>query len=463
MESSAAKPMKKNLSELESGTEVVRKDPLEAIFALNIGDFLTEGFISDELLQRISERLGDDPEKLKRQLSELIQIYSLEKTLGILGFRADEGQVIYDSIASTLCDMLQMDACHIFQSARKKTGEEYLSLTGTSIALETGSYWNYGFAIRQEDLLSQIFQKGKPKLCEDLEKTSYWHPIPGLNQERTKSLIACPLVEGKKPLGLLLFEFYTHQPIPDEFKTFSHAAGTLFITSLRLQQIIGRAEYALKHSKSSLIELRSLRANITESIADLGIFQQEFMEALALAIDARQHFTQGHSRRIANIAKLIAESLQLNEKTVDLIYYAGLMGNIGKIHIPKAILSKTSQLTAAEWDALRNHPNIGISLLAQINILSEIIPFVYYQKELWNGSGCPERLSGMSIPLGSRILAVADAYYAMNEERPYRVKKLSIKKFSHEEAIRQLQKEAGIKWDPLIVQTLAAIPKDSLL
>ena len=124
----------------------------------------------------------------------------------------------------------------------------------------------------------------------------------------------------------------------------------------------------------------------------------------------------------------------MNEKTNDLIYYAGLLQNIGKIALTEEMFTKKDKLTSEEWQKLRNHPNIGVSLLMNINFLSEVIPYVHYHKELWNGEGEPEGLKGNSIPFGSRIIAVADAYVALTSKRPYR------EPLSHKEAIEILKK-----------------------
>src|SRR5262245_57280498 len=92
-------------------------DPLEAIYALNIGDFVAESFISEDLLNKISQRIAGDPDKLRAQLEELIQIYSVDRTLGILGFEGTQNFVLYDSVSQTLARMFQVDACHLFQVA----------------------------------------------------------------------------------------------------------------------------------------------------------------------------------------------------------------------------------------------------------------------------------------------------------------------------------------------------------
>lgn len=176
-----------------------------------------------------------------------------------------------------------------------------------------------------------------------------------------------------------------------------------------------------------------------------------FVEALAKAVDAKCKFTQTHSQQVAELSKEICEYLKLNEKTTDLIYYAGLLQNIGKITLPEEIFSNKGKLSNEEWNKLQNHPNVGVSLLMKINFLSEVVPYVNYHRERWNGKGEPEGLSGLSIPLGSRIIAVADAYQAIVSKRAYR------DAISNEEAMGILKKEAGIKWDPVIVDALVHI------
>lgn len=440
-------------------------DPMEAIYALNIGDFVAENFISDELLDKISMRLGDDPHKLQAQLEELVQIYSMDKTLGIMGFEATDGFVIYDSLCQTLARMFQTDACHLFQVSHKDTGEDALSLSGTSQGQDISAQhrWEIGIQTKANDWLADAFKHYEPWVVEDSAKLPNWHPISALGQSKSQRMMAVPLKEGGKALGLLLFEQHdTQRDFGPELIQLAQTAAQVFVTGMRLQHLVAQAQTHIQQASHQdtplhLNTLLSLRAQITESIADLGVHQQRFVEALAGAVDARNDFTHGHSKAVAQVAQAIGEAMALNEKTVDLVYYAGLLGSIGKIHIPQSVLEKSGKLSPDEWEALRNHPNVGVSLLGKINFLAETTPYVQSQKERWDGSGSPEGLSNRSIPLGSRILAVADAYFAMTHPRPYRGQPLS-----HAEAIAVLQQEAGSNWDPTVVEALSKIPADSL-
>ena len=196
-----------------------------------------------------------------------------------------------------------------------------------------------------------------------------------------------------------------------------------------------------------------MRAELTALIGDLCDYQQAFVEYLANAVDKKGQYTVSHSKNTAKLAKLICKQLGLNEKTTDLIYYSGLLLNIGKIALPEKMFATNGKLSKEELNKIQEHSNLGVHLLMKINFLSEVVPYITYQKERYDGSGCPEGLKGQSIPFGSRIVAVADAYCAMTSDRPYR------KAMSVNDAIKVIKSEAGSKWDPVVVEALINVVK----
>ena len=119
--------------------------------------------------------------------------------------------------------------------------------------------------------------------------------------------------------------------------------------------------------------------------------------------------------------------------------------------MPQKLFDKKEKLTDLEMQAFKNTPNIGVNILMQINFLSEVIPYIHYHKERWDGKGTPEGLKGQSIPFGSRIVAVADAYCALRAQRPFR------NPFSDEKAIEIIKAESGSKWDPDVVNALCEV------
>ena len=121
--------------------------------------------------------------------------------------------------------------------------------------------------------------------------------------------------------------------------------------------------------------------------------------------------------------------------------------------LPEEMFTSSRKFTPEELVIMQKQSNIGVNLLMNINFLSEVVPYVTYQKERFDGSGAPEGLKGMSIPFGSRIIAVADAYCAMTTDRPYR------KAMEPEKALEILREEASHKWDPDVVNALAEVIK----
>lgn len=138
------------------------------------------------------------------------------------------------------------------------------------------------------------------------------------------------------------------------------------------------------------------------------------------AIDAKDSYTCGHSDRVAEFSRLIAEKMGLPEDECERIHMTGLLHDVGKIGVPDSVLKKPGQLTDAEFELIKQHPVIGYEILRHLKQLSYVLPGVLHHHESVDGSGYPEGLQGDQIPLAARIIGVADAYDAMTSNRPYR-------------------------------------------
>ena len=158
------------------------------------------------------------------------------------------------------------------------------------------------------------------------------------------------------------------------------------------------------------------------------------------------HFLASHCHRVANYAVRIAEVLRLKEEQQSIIYYAGLLHDIGKIQVDKQILEKPSALTVQERRIVEKHPEWGKVILGNICCLELVVPLVYYHHERYDGTGYPHNLKKNEIPLGSKILSVADAFDAMTSSRTYR------KTLSTNEALEELKRCSGKQFDPFIVR-----------
>ena len=406
---------------------LLEDDPLEEIFALNLGDFLTEHLINPEFVDKISTKAKNKDknkkENLKAQLKELISIYSIDNTLSLLGFKNDEDFVIYNSIAKTVKLMLNLVECNIFLA---KKGEE-LRQAGSS----------------DEELV-------------EFNITEYIKEVMEFEQEREiinneYQIVLFPMKNNFECIGVIEVIRRVERPLEFEYADLIQNMAGLFVTSLGLQKLIDEVKRLIAMEDVAMVELQNLRAQLTAIIGDLGDQQQSFVEKLAYATDLKGQYKRSHSNECAELSREICHTLGLNEKTTDLIYYAGLLQNIGKITLSEELFTKKENLTEAEWNELNKTPNLGVELLMNINFMSEVIPYINYQQERYNGGGYPEGLSGNSIPLGSRIIALAGAYCALTQDRAHR------KALPNKEALEIIKQETGIKWDPANVDVLVSL------
>lgn len=389
-------------------------DPIEEMFALNLGDFLTESLISEDLAKKISVK-SNKKERLVNQLKELIDLYSSKNTLCVLDFDNKEEVAVYTSIAKSIVQMLEVESCRIFFEKEGK-----YCLIGNSAKDDAD------FRFDSVELIHN----------ETIEKDGY---------------LCIPIRNSITPIGAI--EIKTSNKLEDDFLEVVLSIANLLGTTITLQKVIEETHKEIDSEESSEFDLKKLRGDLTALIGDLCDYQQNFVESLATAVDRKGQYTVAHSRNSAKLARNICAKLGLNEKTTDLIYYAGLLQNIGKITLPEKLFATNGKLSSEELNKIKNHTNIGVNLLMNINFLSEVVPYITYQTERVDGSGSPEGLKGQSIPLGSRIIAVSDAYCAMTSDRPYR------KAMDSEKALSIMKDEAGKKWDTDVINALAQVVK----
>ena len=394
--------------------QITGTDPIEEMFALNLGDFISESLISEDLAKKISIT-ASKKERLQNQLLELIDIYSSKNTLCVLNFTQGEEQAIYTSIAKSIVEMIEVETCSIY--------------------------------LVKNDEIKQVGSSNDQNETINLSITDLLH-----NDIIEKDNCTYISMRGSAlPVGVI--EIKDNKKTDEDYTDLVISIANLLGTTISLQNEIENVNHLLAIPETTEIELKQSRAELTALIGDLCDYQQNFVEALASAVDKKGQYTVSHSRNTAKLARSICKKLGLNEKTTDLIYYAGLLQNIGKITLPEKIFANNGKLSPEELQKIQSHANIGVNLLMNINFLSEVVPYITYQTERVNGSGKPEGLKGQSIPLGSRIIAVADAYSAMTSDRPYR------KAMPAEKAIDIITSEVNEKWDSDVVNALIQVTK----
>jgi len=178
--------------------------------------------------------------------------------------------------------------------------------------------------------------------------------------------------------------------------------------------------------------------------------------SLAFAIDAKDHYTQGHSQKVSAYAALIGEALGLNDLEVEEIRLGGVLHDIGKVAIPENILNKNGPLNPQEWDTMKSHVTFGAKILEPLTPLARIRDMVLHHHEFFDGSGYPHALEGEKIPLGARIIAVADAYDTITSDRTYKKARAAA------EALAELERCSNAQFDAKVVaafvRTMKSMP-----
>jgi HD-GYP domain-containing protein (c-di-GMP phosphodiesterase class II) len=179
-------------------------------------------------------------------------------------------------------------------------------------------------------------------------------------------------------------------------------------------------------------------------------------EGISHAIDAQDPRIAAHANRVGDHALAIALAFSLPPETAEIIRVGACLHDIGKIAIPKAILSKPGPLTSEEFQIVKLHPLIGRKMLEQAGAFAPFLPIVELHHEYHDGSGYPYGLTHMQIPLGVRIVQVADVYDALTSARPYRGP------LSHVQAVEILERGAGQQWDPEVIRVFLSLVKNRI-
>lgn len=221
------------------------------------------------------------------------------------------------------------------------------------------------------------------------------------------------------------------------------------------QNLIYRANQALyraRHSKRNRVCLSSVNINeVQNKIRRAGDALADSIPSLVAILDAKDVNTCGHSERVTKYAVAIAKQLHVSEEELENIQYGALLHDIGKINVEEHILDKPGRLSDNERYSIRNHPEFGANFLMSIDYLKKITPLVLYHHERWDGSGYPYGIQGESIPLGARIIGVADSFDAMVSERPYKAA------LTPAEALQEIIKCSETQFDPKVVDAFEKI------
>jgi putative nucleotidyltransferase with HDIG domain len=274
-----------------------------------------------------------------------------------------------------------------------------------------------------ESIAGRVVKEAKPYLINDLQKEKKYK-YPNLARERgLSSLITVPLIQRNMTIGVL--SIYNKKPS-------SYTEDDVKLLSMFASQAAIAIENARLYRQAELGYLNTIRT-------------------LSNIIDAKDSHTYGHSERVMDHCMDIADALNLSEHDKEILRYGSLLHDIGKIGIDVGILRKPTRLNDDEWKVMAMHPVLGSGIVEQIGFLNDLAPIILRHHERYDGKGYPGKLKKEKIPLGARILCIADSYESMVTDRPYR------KAMSLEKARRELLSCSGSQFDPKIVDVFLKV------
>ncbi len=274
----------------------------------------------------------------------------------------------------------------------------------------------------QYGIAGQVARTGKPLIVNDVARSKNFHKmIDDTTGFATESLVCAPLNVNKKILGVI--------------EVLNKRDRTPF-GERDLEAVVSVANTA-----AMAIENTRQYQNLIEAY-------KHTLEATAAMVDGKKPFSLGHSQRVMEYALKAGTILSFSQEEMEMLEYAGLLHDIGKFNIDKSILSKADPLTSEEWEIICSHPAMGVELMSGVPFLEKARPLVLYHHERYDGRGYPEGLKGEEIPMGARIIAVANEYDIMTNDSIFSTA------MPVEEAVKYLRENAGTQFCPVAVKAL---------
>lgn len=340
-----------------------------------------------ELIYEVSKKVGSVP-RMTQMLEQVIKM--TQKTLNasaasILLFR-DNDQELYFEVAS---------------------GPVGKALRQVKLSTK------YGIA-------GQVARTGKPLIVNDVSRSENFHKIiDDATGFSTKSLVCAPLAVHRRILGVI--------------EVLNKLDGSEF-EEQDLEAVVSVATTA-----AMAIENTRLHQTVLDAYKNT-------IKTLAAAIDAKDPYTRGHSQRVMEYTLLAGAYLSFSSEEMETLEYAGILHDIGKISIDSTILNKPGALNESEWEMIREHPAVGANLLRGIPFLEKASELVLCHHERFDGGGYPNGIRGEVIPIGARLIAVADAFDTMTTDRSYRAA------MTVDHAVEELHNCSGSQFCPIAVK-----------
>lgn len=218
---------------------------------------------------------------------------------------------------------------------------------------------------------------------------------------------------------------------------------------------VGADDFLSKPFEQSMLRARIKSQLRIKRLTDQLEHTENVIFMLAMAIEEKDAYTEGHLRRLRYFSERLAIAVELDDETVYAVRYGGILHDIGKIGVSEIVLTKPEPLTPDERIHMEKHPAIGARIVSQMRFANEVAPIVRHHHERWDGKGYPDGLYNEQIPIGARIVAIADSYDAMTTDRPYRAA------LGKDEAVRRLCEGSGTQWDAHLVDVFVGLVRNN--
>lgn len=348
-------------------------------------------------------------ENLKKKIKELSALYEVGKTVNST-LHLDE---VLKLITRKAAKIMNASSC----SLRLLNDSRQELILRCAYGLNDSLYKVKKSLKIGESIAGRVVKEGRPYIINDLQKERHYKYPHLARQKGLRSLVTVPLVQKNKIIGVL--SIYNKKPA-------RYTDEDVKLLSMFASQVAIAIENARLYEETQTGYLNTIKT-------------------LSNIIDAKDSHTYGHSERVMAHCMDMAEELCLPDSDKEILKYASLLHDVGKIGIDVGILRKPSKLSEEEWKIMFMHPVLGSGIVEQIGFLNDLAPIILHHHERYDGKGYPGKLRKEKIPLSARMLSVADAYESMVSDRPYR-KALSLKK-----ARQELIKGKGTQFDPKIV------------
>lgn len=380
-----------------------------AIEAMRVGayDYMLKPFKIDEVLHTLhkaAEKLRLERENL--QLRQAVSLYYVSEALS-LSLPLD---TVFDVVLDTALQQLDADGAGVLLSSESQDAHVRKRKARRSGVAEI-------FSALRWDSLASVFQTDQVVTAVGHELAAFFKG----NHEPGVSLLAIPLRARSRVLGALVC-------ISTQGCRRFHEGERRLLSILASQ-----AATALDNAEL----LKQLQRTFTSTI-----------EGLVVALEAKDEYTAGHSQRVARWAEIIASLAGFNDEEVQRVQTAALLHDVGKIGVDQAALTKPAKLTPEEFEAFKSHPVLSRKILEPLTFLGPVVLYVYHHHERYDGLGYPHGLKGEDIPLGARILCLADSFEVMATDRAYR------KRLPRDLALAELRRCAGTHFDPHLTNLL---------